>query len=68
MRLEFKVERPAYMRDADWAKFTGPSVVVLRNGQTINGSLYDIGGASPLKLTIRGLSVKRYCLWLTLKT
>ena len=21
MRLEFKVERPAYMRDADWAKF-----------------------------------------------
>jgi hypothetical protein len=41
------------MSDADWAKFTGPSVVVLRNGQTVNGSLYDIGGASPLKLTIR---------------
>jgi hypothetical protein len=41
------------MTDADWAKFTGPSVVVLRNGQTVNGSLYDIGGTSPLKLTIR---------------
>jgi hypothetical protein len=43
----------ATMTDADWAKFTGPSVVVLRNGQTFNGSLYDIGGTSPLKLTIR---------------
>ena len=43
----------ATMSDADWAKFTGPSVVVLRNGQTVNGSLYDIGGTSPLKLTIR---------------
>jgi hypothetical protein len=41
------------MTDADWSKFTGPSVVVLRNGQTVNGSLYDIGGTSPLKLTIR---------------
>ena len=43
----------ANMSDADWAKFTGPSVVVLKNGQTVNGSLYDIGGTSPLKLTIR---------------
>jgi len=41
------------MTDADWAKFSGPSVVVLRNGQTVNGSLYDIGGTSPLRLTIR---------------
>jgi hypothetical protein len=41
------------MTDADWAKFGGPSIVVLRNGQTVNGSLYDIGGTSPLKLTIR---------------
>src|SRR3954469_2270366 len=31
------------MSEADWAKFTGPSVVVLRNGQTVSGSLYDIG-------------------------
>jgi hypothetical protein len=43
----------ANMTDADWAKFSGPSVVVLRNGQTVNASLYDIGGTSPLKLTIR---------------
>ena len=41
------------MSDADWAKFTGTSQIVLRNGQTIDGSLYDIGGASPLRLTIR---------------
>src|SRR4029078_9396501 len=31
----------AAMSDADWSKFTGSSVIVLRNGQTINGSLYD---------------------------
>lgn len=43
----------ATMTDADWAAFTGPSIVVLRSGQTINGSLFDIGGTSPLKLTIR---------------
>ncbi len=41
------------MSDADWAKFNGQSQIVLRNGQTIDGSLYDIGGASPLRLTIR---------------
>ena len=41
------------MSDADWAKFTGTSQVVLRSGQTIDGSLYDIGGASPLRLTVR---------------
>ncbi len=41
------------MTDADWAKFTGTSQVVLRNGEVFNGSLYDIGGASPLRLTIR---------------
>ena len=41
------------MSDADWAQFTGTSKVVLRSGQTIDGSLYDIGGASPLRLTVR---------------
>jgi hypothetical protein len=40
------------MSDADWQRFTGPQVV-LRNGQTIDGSLYDIGGTTPLKLTVR---------------
>ena len=47
------------MSDADWAKFTGTSQVVLRNGQTIDGSLYDIGGTSPLRLTIRTSSGER---------
>lgn len=41
------------MSDADWAKFTGTSQIVLRNGQTIDGQLYDIGGTTPLRLSIR---------------
>ena len=41
------------MSDADWAAFTGTSKVILRNGQSFDGSLYDIGGTSPLRLTIR---------------
>src|SRR5262245_527459 len=41
------------MSAADWARFTGTSQVVLRNGQTIDGQLYDIGGTSPLRLTIK---------------
>jgi hypothetical protein len=43
----------ATMSDADWAKFTGTSQIVLRNGQTIDGSLYDIGGTNPLRLTLK---------------
>jgi hypothetical protein len=41
------------MSDADWANFKGTSQVVLRNGQTIDGQLYDISGTTPLKLTIK---------------
>lgn len=41
------------LNDADWTNFNGTSKVVLRNGQTFDGALYDIGGASPLRLTIR---------------
>jgi hypothetical protein len=47
------------MSDADWSKFTGSSVIVLRNGQTIDGQLYDIGGTSPLRLTIKSNSGER---------
>jgi hypothetical protein len=47
------------MSDADWAKYTGSTVVVLRNGQTIDGQLYDIGGTSPLRLTIKTGSGER---------
>jgi hypothetical protein len=39
--------------DADWSKFTGTSQIVLRSGETIDGSLYDIGGTTPLRLTVR---------------
>jgi hypothetical protein len=47
------------MSDADWAKFTGTTQVVLKSGQTIDGQLYDIGGASPLRLSIRTASGDR---------
>jgi hypothetical protein len=45
--------------DADFAKFTGTSQVVLKNGQTIDGQLYDISGSSPKKLTIKTSSGDR---------
>lgn len=41
------------MSDADWSKFTGTTQFVLKNGQTIDGQLYDIGGTSPLRLSIK---------------
>lgn len=41
------------MSDADWAKFSGTTQIVLKNGQTIDGQLYDIGGATPLRLSIK---------------
>jgi hypothetical protein len=47
------------MSDADWAKFTGSSLIVLRTGQTIDGSLYDIGGTNPLRLTLKTSSGDR---------
>lgn len=47
------------MSAADWAKFSGTSQVVLRSGQTVDGSLTDIGGASPLRLTVRTASGER---------
>jgi hypothetical protein len=38
----------------DWAKVTGGShVAILRNGETVTGTFYDIGGTSPLKLTFK---------------
>jgi len=48
------------MTDADWAKITnGQPVVQLKSGETINGTLADIGGSSPLRLTIRTASGER---------
>jgi len=40
--------------DADWAKLNdGQQLLVLKNGDTVNGQLYDIGGTSPLRLTFK---------------
>ena len=48
------------MNAADWAKVTaGQHVIWLRNGETISGSLYDIGGTSPLHLTFKTASGDR---------
>ena len=42
------------MSDADWARVTsGQNVVWLRNGDTITGQLYDIGGTTPLNITLK---------------
>jgi hypothetical protein len=40
----------------DWSKYSGSPVVVLRNGQIVNGQLDDIGGTSPLRLTVKTAS------------
>jgi hypothetical protein len=38
----------------DWAKVTGGQHVVwLRNGETIAGTFYDIGGTTPLRITMK---------------
>ena len=48
------------LSDADWnAVSAGTAVFVLRNGQTVTGELFDIGGTTPLRLTVRGGSGDR---------
>lgn len=48
------------MSAADWSKVTaGNQVVWLRNGETITGTLYDIGGTTPLKLIFRTANGER---------
>jgi len=43
------------MSDADWAKIPGSRpTVILRSGESVPGRLTDIGGSSPLRLTITG--------------
>ena len=42
------------MSDADWAKLNaGEQLVWLKNGQTVSGQLYDIGGTTPLKVIFK---------------
>lgn len=45
--------------DADWARIGSGQVTWLRNGQTIEGQLYDIGGTTPLRITLRTASGER---------
>jgi hypothetical protein len=47
------------MSDADWAKVSGDQVVWLKNGTTVNGQLFDIGGTSPLRITFKTSSGDR---------
>ncbi len=48
------------MSDADWAKVPGSRpTVILKSGEAIPGQLVDIGGSSPLRLSIRGRSGDR---------
>lgn len=47
------------MTNDDWAKVTSGHVTWLRNGEIVNGSLYDIGGSSPLRLTFHTPSGER---------
>lgn len=41
------------LSDEDWAKVGSGQLVWLRNGETVNGRLYDIAGTSPLKVTLK---------------
>ena len=48
------------MSDADWSKLTsGQHLVWLRNGQTLTAELVDIGGTSPLRITVRDANGNR---------
>jgi hypothetical protein len=47
------------MSDADWAKVGEGQQVVLKSGETIAGQLYDIGGSSPLRITVKTASGER---------
>ena len=44
---------------ADWAKVGSGQGIWLRNGQTVDGQLYDVSGTSPLKITVRTASGER---------
>lgn len=48
------------MSDADWAKVPdGEQVLWLKNGTTVNGQLFDIGGTTPLRITFKTSSGDR---------
>jgi hypothetical protein len=41
------------MSQSDWDRVSGQHVIWLRNGETLTGQLVDIGGTSPLRITVR---------------
>lgn len=41
------------MSDADWANVGDGQHVMLKNGTTVNGQLFDIGGTTPLRITVK---------------
>jgi hypothetical protein len=45
--------------DADWAKVNNGEGVLLRNGQAIAGQVFDIGGTTPLRVTVKTSSGDR---------
>lgn len=48
------------MSQADWDRVnSGQNVIFLRNGETITGQLYDIGGRTPLKITLKTNGTER---------
>jgi hypothetical protein len=47
------------LSDADWAKVGSGQGIILRNGQTVEGQLYDIGGTTPLRITLKTSSGER---------
>lgn len=47
------------MSDADWAKVGDGQQVVLKSGTTVNGQLFDIGGTTPLRITVKTASGDR---------
>lgn len=47
------------MSDADWANVGDGQQVVLKSGTTVNGQLFDIGGTTPLRITMKTASGDR---------
>jgi hypothetical protein len=43
----------------DWAKVSSGQGVLLKNGQSVEGQLYDIGGTTPLRITLKTSSGDR---------
>ncbi len=49
----------ATMNDTDWANVADGQQVVLKNGTTVSGQLFDIGGTTPLRITVKTASGDR---------